>query len=202
MCIRDRISDAGGEVNFEARPDFDMLQAMDTYQSLLLPTMASRTSDDEYNLLKEKLSKLDPNDTSESAYTLRKQTSSLRDYNNANNDRTHLRWKWHEFFKKYDALITPVMATEAFDHNHLNYGERTIMVDNDERPYFEQVFWAGIAIASYLPSTVIPTGLTKEGLPIGIQIIGPEYGDLKTIGLAKILEQEGYKFQYPDAYPD
>ena len=179
-----------------------MLQAMDTYQSLLLPTMASRTSDDEYNLLKEKLSKLDPNDTSESAYTLRKQTSSLRDYNNANNDRTHLRWKWHEFFKKYDALITPVMATEAFDHNHLNYGERTIMVDNDERPYFEQVFWAGIAIASYLPSTVIPTGLTEEGLPIGIQIIGPEYGDLKTIGLAKLLEKEGYNFIPTSNYSD
>ena len=84
--------------------------------------------------------------------------------------------------KRYDALITPVMATEAFDHNHLNYGERTIMVDNDERPYFEQVFWAGIAIASYLPSTVIP-GLTGKDFN-RIQIIGPEYGDLKTIGLA------------------
>ena len=50
-----RNKDTLGEVNFEARPDFDMLQAMDTYQSLLLPTMASRTSDDEYNLLKENL---------------------------------------------------------------------------------------------------------------------------------------------------
>ena len=76
------------------------------------------------------------------------------------------------------------------------------MVDNDERPYFEQVFWAGIAIASYLPSTVIPTGLTEEGLPIGIQIIGPEYGDLKTISLAKLLEKEGYNFIPPSNYPD
>ena len=56
LKVAKTISDSGGEVNFEARPDFDMLQAMDTYQSLLLPTMASRTSDDEYNLLKEKLS--------------------------------------------------------------------------------------------------------------------------------------------------
>ena len=39
-------------------------------------------------------------------------------------------------------------------------------------------------------------------VPIGIQIIGPQYGDLKTIGLAKLLEQEGYKFQSPDTYPD
>jgi amidase len=202
LKVSKTISDAGGKVDFEARPDFDLLEAMNTYQSLLLPTMSSRAGDDEYNLLKERVEKLDPADNSESANTLRKQISSLRDYNRANNDRTHLRWKWHEFFKEYDAIITPVMATEAFDHNHANYGERTIMVDNDERPYFEQVFWAGIAICSYLPSTVIPTGLTEEGLPIGIQIIGPEYGDLKTIGLAKLLEEEGYHFTPPPNYPD
>ena len=104
--------------------------------------------------------------------------------------------------KEYDAVIAPIMATDAIDHDHGRYGERTIMVDNDERPYFEQIFWAGIAINSYLPSTVIPTGLSDNGLPIGIQIIGPEFGDLKTIGLAKLLEKEGYKFQAPKNYPD
>ena len=202
LKVSKTISDAGGKVDFEARPDVDLLEAMNTYQSLLLPTMSSRAGDDEYNLLKERVEKRDPTDNSESANTLRKQISSLRDYNRANNDRTHLRWKWHEFFKEYDAIITPVMATEAFDHNHANYGERTIMVDNDERPYFEQVFWAGIAICSYLPSTVIPTGLTEEGLPIGIQKIGPEYSDLKTIGLAKLLEEEGYRFTPPPNFPD
>ena len=54
----------------------------------------------------------------------------------------------------------------------------------------------------FFPSTVIPTGLTEEGLPIGIQIIGPEYGDLKTIGLAKLLEKEGYNFIPPSNYSD
>ena len=98
--------------------------------------------------------------------------------------------------------IAPIMATDAIEHDHSAFGDRTIMVDNDERPYFEQIFWAGLAIASYLPSTVIPTGLSEKGLPIGIQIIGPQYGDLKTIGLAKLLEQEGYKFQSPNTYPD
>tara|TARA_B100001179_G_scaffold52982_1_gene36027 strand:- start:175 stop:1629 length:1455 start_codon:yes stop_codon:yes gene_type:complete len=201
-AVAKTVSDAGGEVNFEARPDYDIYKAMDVYGSLLHPSMASRSTDEEFQKLQNSAEKLDPNDLSESAYTLRKQVSTLRDYNIANNERTHLRWAWHDFFKSYDAVIAPIMATEAIPHDHGKYGERTIMVDNDERPYFEQIFWAGIAVCSYLPSTVIPTGLTKEGLPIGIQIIGPEYGDLKTIGFAKLLENEGYTFTAPENYPD
>jgi amidase len=79
-------------------------------------------------------------------------------------------------------------------------GERTIMVDNDERSYFEQVYWAGMAICSYLPATVVPTGAIGEGLPIGIQIMGPEYSDMKTIGFAKLLEDAGLNFVPPPGY--
>ena len=202
-----------GIVDFEAKPDFDFIESMDTYASLLHPTMASRSSEEDYQKLLDKLEKiesfdnnksttLDPTHDSQSAYTLKKQLSSLRDYNMANEKRTHLRWAWHEFFKEYDAVIAPIMATDAIEHDHSAFGDRTIMVDNDERPYFEQIFWAGLAIASYLPSTVIPTGLSEKGLPIGIQIIGPQYGDLKTIGLAKLLEKEGYNYTAPPNYPD
>ena len=56
------------------------------------------------------------------------------------------------------------------------------------------MFWAGLASVAYLPSTVIPTGPDASGLPIGVQIIGPEYGDLVTIGVAKLLEQAGFGF--------
>ena len=39
---------------------------------------------------------------------------------------------------------------------------------------------------SYLPATIVPTGPDAGGLPIGVQIVGPEYGDLATIGVAQI----------------
>ena len=106
----------------------------------------------------------------------------------------------HEFFKDHDALIAPIMATSAFEHDHRPFGERTIPVDALERPYFEQVFWAGLAVNSYLPSSVLPTGADKDGLPIGIQIIGPQYGDLLTIRLAHFLEEAGFAFEPPRAY--
>ena len=92
------------------------------------------------------------------------------------------------------------MPTAAFAHDHRPFGERTILVGDDERPYFEQVFWAGLTGVAYLPSTVIPTGLNKDGLPIGVQIVGPEYGDLITIGIAEELERLGFAFTPPDAY--
>ena len=94
----------------------------------------------------------------------------------------------------------PIMPTAAFAHDHRPFGERTILVDSDERPYFEQVFWAGLTGVAHLPSTVIPTGLNKDGLPIGVQIVGPEYGDLITIGIAEELERLGFEFTPPDAY--
>jgi amidase len=42
--------------------------------------------------------------------------------------------------------------------------------------------------------------LNGQGLPIGVQIVGPEYGDLITIGVARALELEGFSFTPPAAY--
>ncbi|MCY3639705.1 MAG: amidase family protein, partial [Gammaproteobacteria bacterium] len=100
----------------------------------------------------------------------------------------------------YDLLIAPIMATAAMPHDQRPFGERTVTVNNEQRPYFEQVFWAGLTGGSYLPSTVIPTGLNADGLPIGVQIAGPEYSDLITIGAAKLMEASGFVFTPPPAY--
>ena len=104
------------------------------------------------------------------------------------------------FFKTHDALITPIMATPAFEHDHQRFEKRTIKVDGVPQPYFQQIFWAGLAICAYLPATIVPGGLSADGLPIGVQIIGPEFGDLKTIGLAKLLESAGFAFTPPPGY--
>ena len=93
-----------------------------------------------------------------------------------------------------------MMATQAFPHDHRRFGDRTIEVDGEVRPYFEQIFWAGLAINSYLPSTVFPTGPGEDGMPIGLQIIGPQFGDLTTLALAGHLEAAGFAFQPPPGY--
>ena len=54
----------------------------------------------------------------------------------------------------------------------------------------ESIFWSGVVIASYLPSTVLPTGPSSDGLPIGVQVVGAPYRDRKTIECARQIAQE------------
>ncbi len=199
-AVAQAVTQAGGTVDTTARPDFDPVEAHDVYQLLLQANMAARQSDDDYARLQAKAADLDPEDQSESAKTLRRQTATHRDFGRANEARTHYRWAWHAFFKQYDVMVLPISATPAFEHDHRPFGKRTLIVDGETRPYFQQIFWAGLAICSYLPGTIIPTGPSTDGLPIGVQIIGPEYGDLKTIGFAKLLERAGFAFTPPPGY--
>ena len=201
-AVAQTISDAGGTVDFEARPDFDPGEAHDVYQTLLWSAMAARTPDRDFAEMLKSASELAPDDQSGGAKMLRIQTITHHDHYTAHNKRMFLRWAWDAFFKEYDAVIAPIMATPAFAHDHRPMGERTVTVDGEERPYFEQLFWPGLAVCCYLPSTVIPTGPNADGLPIGVQILGRQYGDLETIGLAKLLEAEGYAFAAPPGYSD
>ena len=194
--------DGGAEIDFAARPDFDPKQAHRTYQNLLWATMAARMPAAEYRRLQQRAAALAADDDSDSARTVRAQVASFQMWKQNDEQRAQLRWRWHEFFKDYDLLLTPVAATAAFAHDHRPFGERTIPVNGRPQPYFDQLFWAGLTCSVYLPSTVIPTGLNDAGLPIGVQIAGPEYGDLYTIGAAKLLEEAGFRFRPPPGYLD
>ena len=200
--VLDIVRHAGGQVNYGARPDFDLGEGHEVYQNLLWAVMASRSDDATYAQLAAEVTALAPDDRSARAQNLRARFATYRDYSTANEARTHQRWAWHRFFQEYDVMVTPIMATPAFQHDHQPFGQRTVDVDGAPRPYFEQLFWAGLAINSYLPATIVPTGTLGGGLPIGVQIIGPEFGDLKVLRVAKLLELEGLTFVPPPGYED
>ncbi|MCP5179313.1 MAG: amidase [Pseudomonadales bacterium] len=199
-AVGQALSDRGARVDVSARPAFDAGNSHDAYQMLLQSTMASRLPEPLYQALLDQAAKYDPNDQSEAARVFRQQTARFRDWAGANETRQQLRWAWHEFFERYDVLIAPVSPTAAFPQDQRNFSQRTLHVDNLELPYFQQVFWAGLTGVALLPSTVIPTGLDDNGLPIGVQIVGPEYGDLITIQLAQRLEDDGFRFVPPPAF--
>ena len=120
------------------------------------------------------------------------------------NERRHqLRLKWAEFFGDYDLLLCPPAATPAFPHNQKGERwERMVSVNGKPQPSTTQMFWAGFSGMAGLPSTVAPAALSPEGLPVGVQIIGPQYGDLTCIALARILEKEYRGFVPPPAFDD
>lgn len=205
LAVADTLDKLGASIDYEARPFDSARNVHTTYQCLLNATMSCRLPEADYADLVDRVenqaSDSDSNSGDARANQLRiSQVARFRDWTQFNEERTHLRWDWHEFFKKYDVVIAPIMASAAFPHDHRPMWERSIIVNGEEQSYFTQLFWAGLAVNVYLPSTVIPTGLVGDGLPAGVQIIGPEYGDLMTIDMAKILEREGYSFIAPPDY--
>ena len=166
--------------------------------NLLFSALSIAVPDAAFAEMKAQLPKLAPNDPS--AATLRAQTMDHRAWLRLNEARAHVRWAWRDFFDEYDILLAPISSTAAFPHDHGPFGARTLDIDGTTRPYFEQSFWAGFVGIAYMPSTVIPTGTNATGLPIGVQIIGPEYSDRITIGVARLLEAEGFAFTPPPGF--
>ena len=189
----------GASVDYDARP-VESEHAHTVYQCLLQATMSARLPEDRYRAIQRQVNELPADDQSLAATIQRSQVAHFRDWTENNEKRTHLRWGWHEFFKRFDIVLAPVMATPAFPHDHRPFGERTVTVNGEQVPYFDQVFWAGLASVAYLPATVVPAGPAESGLPVGVQIIGPEYADLATIGIAQLLEREGFGFKAPPGF--
>ena len=203
LMVAKLVEDAGGEVDFAARPEFDAADSHLHYSSLLHSAMSARQPDAVFEKMRQQRESLADGDDSDLAQILTASTLHYRDWHKHNEKRTHLRWAWYQFFQEFDLLLTPMCVTSAFAHDqNPHVGERGLTVNNEQRPYFEQIFWAGLTGVSYLPSTVVPTGLDHQGLPIGVQIVGREMGDLFTIEFARLVDAEIGGFVPASAYRD
>ena len=112
-----------------------------------------------------------------------------------------MRRAWSEFFTKFDLLLCPVAGTAAFPHDQKGERyERTLVVNGKRVPVTDHLFWAGYSGAFYLPSTAAPCGFTPGGLPVGVQIVGRQYGDLTCLAFATQLEGEFQAFVPPPGY--
>ena len=84
-----------------------------------------------------------------------------------------IRARWAEWFLDHDVLLCPVMPMAAIPHNHEGaLNQRTVVINGAPRTHLEALAWPGLVGVSYLPSTVVPVGRTRAGLPVGIQIVG------------------------------
>ena len=95
--------------------------------------------------------------------------------------------QWRELAKSFDVVLCPASPTPAFPHDHQR---RRLNIDGTEVPYRHPLVWAGMASLLGLPSTVAPIAQSAEGLPVGVQIIGPYLEDRTTIAFAGLVERE------------
>jgi amidase len=113
-----------------------------------------------------------------------------RDWLSANEKRERLRARIAAFFRGVDALLTPVAVVAAIAHDHSEpVAGREIRAACGTRPYLDLFGWVGLASVAYLPATVVPVGRTSEGLPVGIQIVGPYLEDRTTLAVARCIEE-------------
>ena len=194
------LRDAGATVSEDARPDFDLAEADRNYLTLLNAVMTGAMTDADEARWREAVAGLAPDDQSRDAVMARAAVLSHRAWIRANTYRERLRAAWDRFFQDWDILVCPQMATTAFPHDHRPFGQRTIEVNGAEQPYFQQLFWAGMIVNAYLPSTVFPTGLSDDGLPIGLQAVSAPYRDHRAIEFARFVTDEIGGFKAPPGF--
>jgi amidase len=188
----DFLTQHGAQVSDRARPDIDTAEFHAVYLKLLAAATSRRLTSGEFEHLRETEQRLDQSDQSFVARRARALTLSYRDWPAANEERHRLRLKWADFFRDYDLLLCPVAAGAACPHNHEYEDERwkrTIQVNDKPAPIINDLFWAGLSGLASLPATVAPAGLTAKGLPVGVQIVGPQFGDKSCIAFAGLLER-------------
>ncbi|MFC1610169.1 Asp-tRNA(Asn)/Glu-tRNA(Gln) amidotransferase subunit GatA [Myxococcota bacterium] len=102
-------------------------------------------------------------------------------YVRAQKVRTLVRHDFEQAFKGVDALITPTTPTAAFA-----LGANTT---DPIKMYLADVFTVSCNLAG-LPGMSMPCGFSDAGLPIGLQILGPEWSEPLLLRIARAYERE------------
>jgi amidase len=122
---------------------------------------------------------------------------SHRDWIRADRRRVELAHRWRALFREWDVVLCPAMPTTAFAHDQAEMHTRVLDVDGVPMPYDAQSMWSSVATLTGNPATAMPIGMDPEGLPIGMQIVGPFLEDRTTLAFADLVEREFGGFVAP-----
>ena len=100
-------------------------------------------------------------------------------YKKAKQAQALIRKDFTEAFEKFDLLITPTTPTPAF-----KFGEKSDPLSM----YLADIFTVGLNIAG-VPGLSMPSGMTKDGLPLGVQLIANHFAEDKLFAAAHALEK-------------
>jgi amidase len=182
-------------------PDFAASSRI--YMRLLMSLLGANFPPEIYQGAQAGVAQLGRDDDSLRAERLRGITLSHKDWLVADSGRTRLRTQWRELFRNFDAVICPIMPTPAYMQDQSPEQEdRRIKIDGKDYSYPDQLAWPGIATLPGLPATAIPLGLNSQGLPLGVQIVGPYLEDRTPLRLAELIEQEFGGFIPPKMFDD
>ncbi len=111
--------------------------------------------------------------------------------------RAELRQAWTAWFRDFDVLLCPVVPMLPFPHDQEGtVAERWVLINGRSVPQADCLAWTGLVGVAYLPSTVVPVGRV-DGLPVGIQVVGPYLEDRTSLAVASHLSELLGGFEAP-----
>ncbi len=101
-------------------------------------------------------------------------------YSKAQKVRTLLKQDFQKAFQNCDAILTPTAPTTAF-----KIGEKS---DDPLSMYLSDIYTASANLAA-IPGISVPCGVSSEGLPIGLQLVGNNWSEGLLLNLTNVYEQ-------------
>ncbi len=185
------LEQAGCELDYDARPDFAFEASHAIYLTILSSIISTDWPPETLAFMRDHAANAPEDAMDDLSLQARGTQLTYGGYLGLNIRREALKAKWAEFFATYDGVLCPVTAVPAFPHDtETRIPDRRIVVNGKEHPYMELLRWAGLATVCHLPATAAPVGLSQDGLPLGVQIIGPQQEDLTPLAIAALLEAE------------
>jgi amidase len=120
--------------------------------------------------------------------------------------REQYRASWRTFFRDWDVLLAPAMNVLAYPHIERAWPPDdsdltlTLTVDGHPVPYLHGLVYPALSTVAGQPATAFPVGRSREGLPIGLQAVGPYLEDRTPIRFAALLAREIGGFTKPAGY--
>jgi aspartyl-tRNA(Asn)/glutamyl-tRNA(Gln) amidotransferase subunit A len=112
-------------------------------------------------------------------------------YLKAQKVRTLIKRDFDEAWKSVDVVLTPTTPSPAF-----GFGEKS---GDPIAMYLEDIFTVTVNMAG-LPGISVPAGLSSEGTPLGLQLIGKPFDEATLFRAAKAIEDAAGRFTVPDRW--
>ena len=116
------------------------------------------------------------------------------------------RQAWRTFFRDWDVLLAPAINVLAYPHVERAWPRAdsdirlTLDVHGRAVPYFHGLVYPALSTVAGQPATAFPVGLSRGGLPIGLQAVGPYLEDITPLRFAALLAREIGGFRKPPGY--
>ena len=192
-----RLANAGGEV-YERNPDgFSFDDAWETWGEIAITERAA-TGGERSRERVAALNKSLGETWAVARGSAKGMQATVADYAAALTRRDALITAFEKFFERCDAFICPVTVSPAI--GHVPFGT-PIDIDGKKVPYFI----AGTAYTCVFnltghPSVVIPVAKSKDGLPIGVQLVGKRWSEPSLLALAQKVALISGPFIPPPGY--